>query len=129
MYPAPFDQIDAEVLRAGRWEGGLVRSKRNGTGVVVVASRWSPQRDDRGVPVGILETNSDITDRKRAEDALRRQANLLEQSMPASCGSSRVQSSTKIAAQSRSMVSPAKRPSAVAAMISCGQNTDDEGGV
>jgi len=38
---------------------------------VVVVSRWSLQRDKRGAPVAILETNNDITDRKRAEEALR----------------------------------------------------------
>jgi PAS domain S-box-containing protein len=32
-----------------------------------VASRWSLREDDRGRPVGILETNNDITERKRAE--------------------------------------------------------------
>jgi PAS domain S-box-containing protein len=32
-----------------------------------VASRWSLRRDERGRPVGILETNNDITERKRAE--------------------------------------------------------------
>jgi len=38
----------------------------------VVASRWSLQRDERGTPVAILETNNDITERRRAEEALRR---------------------------------------------------------
>src|SRR5882724_3286565 len=37
---------------------------------VVVASRWSLQRDDQGRPAGTLETNNDITERKRAEEAL-----------------------------------------------------------
>jgi PAS domain S-box-containing protein len=35
----------------------------------VVASRWSLQRDERGLPTAILETNNDITDRKQAEEA------------------------------------------------------------
>jgi PAS domain S-box-containing protein len=46
---------------------------------VVVASRWSLQRGERQEPLAILELNTDITERRRAEDALRRQANLLEQ--------------------------------------------------
>lgn len=39
---------------------------------MTVASRWSLQRDDQGQPIGTLETNNDITERKRAEEALRR---------------------------------------------------------
>jgi C4-dicarboxylate-specific signal transduction histidine kinase len=33
----------------------------------VVASRWALQRDEQGKPIAILETNNDITKRKRAE--------------------------------------------------------------
>jgi PAS domain S-box-containing protein len=46
---------------------------------VTVASRWSLEQDESGQPVGTLETNNDITERKGAEEALRRQANLLDQ--------------------------------------------------
>ena len=68
LFPAPFEQIEAEVLRAGRWEGELVHTKKDG-GQVVVASRWSLQRDAAGNPVAILATNNNITERKRAEQA------------------------------------------------------------
>jgi PAS domain S-box-containing protein len=78
VFTAPLDEIDAELLRTGRWEGELRHTKRGGT-EVVMASRWSLQRDERQRPFAILETNNDITERKRGEDALRRQANLLEQ--------------------------------------------------
>ena len=71
VFPAPIDQIKAEVTRTGRWEGELVHSKKDGT-QVVVASRWSLQRDKQGAPAAILETNNDITERKRAEEALSR---------------------------------------------------------
>jgi len=43
-----------------------------------VASRWSLQRDERGNPAAILETNNNITERKRAEEALRRSRDELE---------------------------------------------------
>ncbi|HMH02235.1 MAG TPA: PAS domain S-box protein [Terriglobales bacterium] len=78
VFPATLGEIKAELLRTGRWEGELIHTKRDGT-LVVVASRWSLQRDRGQRPLAILETNNDITERKRAEDALRRQANLLEQ--------------------------------------------------
>jgi PAS domain S-box-containing protein len=70
IFPAPLEEINAELLRAGRWEGELVHTKRDGT-QVVVASRWSIQQDEQGRPVAILETNNDITERKKADAALR----------------------------------------------------------
>ena len=70
-FPAPLEGIMAELLRTGRWEGELVHAKRDGTRVVV-ASRWSLERDERGRAVAILETNTDITERNRAQEALHR---------------------------------------------------------
>ena len=55
------------MTRTGRWEGELVHTRKDGT-QVVVASRWSLQRSERGAPVAILENNNDITERKRAEE-------------------------------------------------------------
>jgi PAS domain S-box-containing protein len=68
-FPAPLEDINAELLRTGRWEGELVHSKRDGTRVTV-SSRWSLQRDEQGMPAMILETNNDITERKQAEERL-----------------------------------------------------------
>ena len=69
VFPAPPDEIMAELTATGRWEGELIHTRRDGT-TVVVASRWSWQRAAPGRPAAILETNNDITERKRAEDAL-----------------------------------------------------------
>ena len=77
VFPAPFDEIEAELRRGGRWEGELTHTKRDGT-QIVVASRWSLQRDQGGVPVAVLETNNDITESKKAEEALRRSRDELE---------------------------------------------------
>jgi PAS domain S-box-containing protein len=66
-FPVPLEQIKAELLSNGRWEGELVRTKKDGT-QVVVATRWSLQRDDKSGQGTILETNNDITERKRAEE-------------------------------------------------------------
>src|SRR3984893_7048833 len=67
VFPIPRERIIAELLSSGRWEGELVRTKKDGTHLVV-ASRWSLQRDARGTPVAALETDNDITERKRAEE-------------------------------------------------------------
>jgi C4-dicarboxylate-specific signal transduction histidine kinase len=39
---------------------------------MVVSSRWALQRDGRGRPAAILETNNDITERRKVEDGLHR---------------------------------------------------------
>ncbi len=70
VFPAPLDEINTVLLRTGRWEGELVHTKVDGT-QLVVASRWALQRDEQQRPIAILETNNDITERKRAEAELR----------------------------------------------------------
>ncbi len=69
-FPAPAAEIGAELLRTGRWEGELRRTKADGTGVVV-ASRWSLRRDERQRPVAVLETSNDVTAHKRREEEIR----------------------------------------------------------
>jgi PAS domain S-box-containing protein len=67
-FPVPFRELEEELNRTGRWEGELVHTKQEGT-PVVVASRWSLQRDDNGMPTAILTTNNDISERKRVEQS------------------------------------------------------------
>ncbi len=70
-FPEPPDAIRAELHRIGRWEGELVQITRNGRRIVV-ASRWALQRNEHGEPVAVMEINNDITERKRAGEALQR---------------------------------------------------------
>jgi PAS domain S-box-containing protein len=69
VFPLPIDEMRAELLRAGRWEGELERTKADGTRVVI-ACRWSLRRGAYERPA-ILETNNDITERKRREREIR----------------------------------------------------------
>ena len=69
VFPMPLAQIEAELVRTGHWEGELIHTRRDGS-KVVVASRWSLQRDERGRPLGVLETNNDITEQRRTAAAL-----------------------------------------------------------
>jgi PAS domain S-box-containing protein len=69
IFPAQLEDINAQLLRTGRWEGELVQRTRDGS-QVVVASRWSLQAGAEGEPIAILETNNDMTRRKRAEQEL-----------------------------------------------------------
>jgi rsbT co-antagonist protein RsbR len=68
--PKPMDQILAELVREGRWEGELVQKRRDGARIVV-ASRWALQRGDDGEPTAILEINRDVTERERLEEQRR----------------------------------------------------------
>jgi two-component system, LuxR family, sensor kinase FixL len=69
QFPAARAEIMAQLLRTGCWEGELIHTRRDGR-ELTVESRWSLQRDERGRPAAILETNTDITERKRAQETL-----------------------------------------------------------
>jgi PAS domain S-box-containing protein len=70
IFPAPVDEIRSELLRTNRWEGELKHYTASGT-EVIAASRWALQRNEREQPTAILETNNDITERKRREDEIK----------------------------------------------------------
>ncbi|MET0332292.1 MAG: PAS domain-containing protein [Dyella sp.] len=66
------DATMAVLLRDGRWEGELIQRRHDGS-ELIVASRWSLVNDSRGRALAILESNIDITERKRAEALALRQ--------------------------------------------------------
>jgi PAS domain S-box-containing protein len=76
QFPQPLEDIEAELLRYGRWEGELLQTKADGS-CLLVASRWALQRDEYGIPVKILEINNDITERKKAEQELQQSETML----------------------------------------------------
>ena len=69
-FPDSLEQIEAELLAHGSWEGELSHVRADGSRIIV-ASRWAVQRDADGNPRAVLEINNDITERKRAQAALR----------------------------------------------------------
>jgi PAS domain S-box-containing protein len=68
-YPDRREAIEAELLATGRWEGVLEQTTREGS-TLVLDSRWVLQRDHHGRIAGVLETHTDITERKAAYAAL-----------------------------------------------------------
>ena len=66
----PANEIEGALRKDGHWEGELVHTRRDGQRIVV-ESRQVLVRDNFGLPVGILEINRDITERKQMEERLR----------------------------------------------------------
>jgi PAS domain S-box-containing protein len=72
-FPDSLPQMEAELAKTGRWEGELEHRKKDG-GRVFVASMQTVYRDEKGHAIRVLEANTDITQRKQAEDKLASQA-------------------------------------------------------
>ena len=79
QFPEPLERIEKKLFETGVWEGELIHRKRDGS-TIVVSSAWALHRDVQGRPVRILETNTDITDRKLATEQLAGQAEELARS-------------------------------------------------
>jgi two-component system sensor kinase FixL len=69
VYPSKLEDLKDNVVREARWEGEVTQTRRDGR-QIIVASRWALQRDEHGKPIAMMHINSDITERKRADDAL-----------------------------------------------------------
>jgi PAS domain S-box-containing protein len=68
-FPSSFEEV-VKQSQEGGWEGEVVQTKRDGT-KVTVASRWTTLRDAQNNPTGWLTINTDVTQRKVAEEAAR----------------------------------------------------------
>lgn len=69
VFPLSLCEIDAQVRVTGSWSGEL-RHKTKGDREVIVESRWLAEKSRTGKTVDILESNVDITERKKAEAAV-----------------------------------------------------------
>jgi PAS domain S-box-containing protein len=79
-FPQPLSSILDTLRRDGRWTGELVQTRKDGI-KITVASRWAADRNPQGDIEAILKTDSDITERKRSEEALRQSLERLERVM------------------------------------------------
>jgi PAS domain S-box-containing protein len=75
-FPEPLERITEKLHHKGSWTGELVHKRKDGSQIVVV-SRWALDRDLHGNQKYILETNTDITQQKESERALRESENRL----------------------------------------------------
>jgi PAS domain S-box-containing protein len=67
--PIPIGDIDAQVVGGGGWYGELTHTTRDGRDLIVESRIVPVSYDD---DIYALETNRDISKRKRAEEALRK---------------------------------------------------------
>jgi PAS domain S-box-containing protein len=75
-FPESLERITEQLQHDGRWTGELIHRRKDGSQILAV-SRWALERDGRGNPKCVLETNNDITQQKRSERALRESENRL----------------------------------------------------
>jgi len=69
-FPVSQEDYERNLFTQGEWEGELEQMGRDGK-PIIVASYQVVHHDPTGKPVAILEFNNDITERKKAEEALR----------------------------------------------------------
>jgi PAS domain S-box-containing protein len=69
-FPEPLEGIIEKIIRTGRWEGEFSQVDRRGR-PLTMSGRWALKVDEKGRPAGILKINIDITENKKAEEALR----------------------------------------------------------
>ena len=70
-FPDSLKETCEKFLEDGSWEGELIHTKRDGE-KIIVSSRWALQKDEHNKPICLMEINTDITERKMAEKALRK---------------------------------------------------------
>ena len=63
---AQLDQASRAVIRKGEWQGEVRHTRRDGA-EIIVESRWTLVRDEKGEPNSILVINTDVTEKKRME--------------------------------------------------------------
>src|SRR5215510_7581031 len=63
---AQFDEAGRAVLQNGEWQGETRQIRRDGA-EIIVESRWTLVRDEKGQPNSFFLINTDITEKKRME--------------------------------------------------------------
>ncbi|HEX8372501.1 MAG TPA: PAS domain S-box protein, partial [Chthoniobacterales bacterium] len=64
--PDEYQKAYAELLAKGEYSGELLKLNKRGE-ELMIATRWTLVRDERGQPKSVLAMNSDVTEKKRLE--------------------------------------------------------------
>jgi PAS domain S-box-containing protein len=76
-FPHSLENVVRQLRQVGKWSGELIHHAKDGH-EIIVQSFWLAVIDKNGEVGEILESNVDITERKNAEEALRKQAALID---------------------------------------------------
>ena len=63
---AQFEEARQAVIDKGEWSGEIRQVRRDGADIIV-ESRWTLVRDEKGTPTSILVINTEVTEKKRME--------------------------------------------------------------
>ena len=74
-FPLPLADIQASLLATDHWDGELLSTLKDRS-QVALATRWALLRNDRGQPIAMLETSTDVTETRAKEEALQRVSRL-----------------------------------------------------
>src|SRR5690242_1771250 len=69
-FSTPLREIIRKLEETGHWEGELQKKRRDGE-TLIVSSHWALGRDAAGRPEKVLVIDTDVTEQRRAEAALR----------------------------------------------------------
>ena len=69
-FPDSLESVEQTAAEHGHWEGELTQRRKDGS-PLVVASRWAPWLSTDAKKLGMLEINTDITERRGIEEQLR----------------------------------------------------------
>ncbi len=78
VFPESLDVTKQALYRDGVWNGELIHTTRDNARIIV-ESHWTLYHERDGKPSAIFEVNNDVTERKQAQEALKRAHDELEQ--------------------------------------------------
>jgi len=70
IFPVPLAEVEATLARVGEWDGNLLHRTRGGQELTIIAHKRLRRSENGGHGI-VLEALTDITERRRAEMALR----------------------------------------------------------
>ena len=76
-FPEPLPEILRDLTAKGKWEGDLIHTRKDGV-KIFSSSVWTYYQADKNHAGMIIEANTDITERKKAEEAAAEYAKNLE---------------------------------------------------
>ncbi len=66
----PLNRIFNQLFQKGHWEGEVTHTRHDGEKIAVL-SRWELQKNENNEPTGYMEINTDITEHKKIDEALK----------------------------------------------------------